>query len=190
MQFHPRQFYHVYNRTNNKEHLFKTSENYLFFLNKMKKISRYEISILAYCLMPTHFHWLLYTHSDYDDSKRRLNIIIGSILSSYTQAINRQFQRTGSLFQARTKSKNLGTNNDNLYPITCFHYIHQNPIRANLVDSLEKWTFSSYRDYMGLRNGKLPDIELGYKIFEIVGTEDLKFKSRMSIDQKFISRFY
>lgn len=190
MEFHTGQFYHVYNRTNNQEHLFKTTENYLYFLEKMKKLRITKCSLLAYCLMPTHFHWLLHTHSDYAAAERILNETIGSVLSSYTQAINRQFKRTGSLFQAGTKSKNLGEDGDHLYPISCFHYIHQNPIRAELVDSLEDWPFSSYRDYAGLRSGKLPEVEKGYEFFEINGPEDFKKKSSMAINEKIVKKLF
>jgi len=66
---------------------------------------------------------------------------IGLLLSSYTKAINRGFERKGSLFQPHTKAKEII---DESYLITLVSYIHQNPIRAKLVSHLENWPYSSY----------------------------------------------
>ena len=79
------------------------------------------------------------------------------------------YERSGSLFQRRTKSKelspNLSTNDD--YPLICFLYIHQNPLRAGLVNSHEEWEFSSYRDYSKLRNGRLCNMELTTQLLNL-----------------------
>ena len=79
---------------------------------------------------------------------------LGVLLSSYSQAINKQNGTTGSLFQQKTKAKVVtgrdaqsGLNGN--YLTTCTHYIHQNPWKAGLVKKLEDWRFSSFNQYIG-----------------------------------------
>jgi len=104
--------------------------------------------------MPNHFHLLAITKPDFE-YKAYLNSL-RIMLSSYTRAINKQEKRTGSLFRQNTKSKNISeSTGEQFYGFYCFLYIHQNPARARLLDKSEDWPFSSYRDYLGLRNGTL-----------------------------------
>ncbi len=102
--------------------------------------------------MPNHFHLMIYV----PEKTRGLNLLtnqnqqflvrkFGTIQSSYCQAINKQENRTGSLFQQKTKAKLLNTD---CYIPTCFHYIHQNPLKAELVKKMEEWTHSSFKDYL------------------------------------------
>jgi len=101
--------------------------------------------------MPTHFHFLIYVRSKETELIKKN---IGILLSSYTKAINKAFSRTGSLFQNHTKTKLI---TDERYLLTLTNYIHQNPLRLGLVKKLVDWEFSSYRDYIGKRNGNLID---------------------------------
>ena len=55
--------YHLHNQGNNKQNIFFTRENYLFFLNKVKKNILSHADILAWCLMPNRFHLMIYVHS-------------------------------------------------------------------------------------------------------------------------------
>jgi hypothetical protein len=69
--------------------------------------------------------------------------------SSYAKAINIHFNRTGSLFQQKAKFKLLEEHSSaESYSETCFHYIHQNPLKAGLVDRLDAWQFSSFSEYL------------------------------------------
>lgn len=78
------------------------------------------------------------------------------LLSSYAQAIQKQEQMTGSLFQQKTKKKQVSSEwMQDDYTLVCFQYILQNPKATGLVEHLEDWEFSSYRDLMGLRQGTL-----------------------------------
>ena len=139
----------MYNRSINDEKIFYNKENYLYFLKKYYKTSEY-VDTLAYCLMPTHFHFLIKVKSDETNKLKR---VIGDLLSGYARAINRQMKRHGSLFQQHTKAKHIKSQK---HLIALVHYIHQNPVRSNLVKKLEDWQYSSFRDYIGFRNGKLP----------------------------------
>jgi REP element-mobilizing transposase RayT len=167
MHFEKDYTYHIYNRSN--EILFKNEENYLFFLQKLRTHVVPFADIFAYCLMPNHFHLLITVKENaveiVKESHRpftqNLSKQIGLMLSSYTQAVNKKCNRKGSLFAHKTKAKKLNnfgdfrTINQNDYSLVCFNYIHQNPVNSYLVSKLSDWEYSSYKDYVGLRNGTL-----------------------------------
>lgn len=143
MNFESNKFYHVYNRGNRRIPIFYRNENYLFFLEKIKRHVLGHAKVLAYCLMPNHFHLLIFTNQDLKD--KTLNHDIGIMLRSFTRAINKQESQVGSLFQQATKAKCLDS--DDSYPLVCFNYIHLNPLRAGLVKNLIDWEYSSYPVY-------------------------------------------
>lgn len=194
MNLEPGYLYHIYNQENNRVKIFYSRGNYLYFLEKIKKHFTPFADILAWCLMPNHFHLLVYiydtkTASDQQTETRKnfnstnsepsasigLNQSIGVMLRSYTRAINLQQNRSGSLFREATKAICLNANtqlakswyqnrqatiinhveSEKQYPNICYNYILFNPVKDGLVKHAEDWEFSSYRDVMGLRNGKL-----------------------------------
>jgi putative transposase len=176
MHFEADNAYHVYNRGNEKQPIFFAEKNYLFFLQKV----RYEwlpyADVLAYCLMPNHFHFIIVPNQDgcqnivLKEKETHLQVLskaIGKTLSSYTQAINIEQHRTGNLFQKKTKAKCL-TDQDSRttvdYLIACIHYIHNNAYAANLIDSPFNWPFCSLKDYAALRSGTLCNMDLLYKL--------------------------
>lgn len=208
MQFEKTHIYHIYNQGNNRQKIFFDRENYLFFLRKVGIYILPYADVLAWCLMPNHFHFMVlvnfeeltfkesvgvtpgsvgvtWSHTDTDNTAhpeklRTFNDSIGIMLRSYTRAINKQRNRSGKLFREATKAEcitctdgitpsfyntNSGTQINILdpekqYPEICFHYIHQNPVVAKLVDKTTDWEFSSAKDYAGLRNGKLVNKEI------------------------------
>ncbi|MGG9961562.1 transposase [Ferruginibacter sp. SUN106] len=173
MQFEVSNLYHIYNRGNNKQPIFFNRDNYLYFLTKVKKHIQPNCDILAWCLMPNHFHFLLHaniaTVKIVKENPIEINALtegIRLLLSSYTQGINKQNNTTGNLFQQKTKSKCI-TDGDKNYGYTTFQYTHQNPFKANLVRRLEDWEFSSFADYAGLRNGRLCNKALAFSLFAI-----------------------
>ncbi|MDZ7808424.1 MAG: transposase [Gracilimonas sp.] len=116
MQFLPAHTYHIYNQGNNRDQVFYDRSDYLLFLNKTRKAFLWHCNVLAWCLMPNHFHFLVQIKQDYEfeysenDHTKKLNPLnrnIGSLLSSYTQILNTRKGRTGSLLRKRTKSKSL-----------------------------------------------------------------------------------
>ncbi|MCH2448847.1 MAG: hypothetical protein MK198_01750 [Gracilimonas sp.] len=202
MEFYSGHTYHVYNQGNNRENIFFDKENYLYFIEKMKHHLTPHADILAWCLMPNHFHWLIKVKESYPslpklENKQKiidpLNRSIGSLQSSYTQAINKKHERSGSLFRTRTKAKSLTENErdaDN-YGVNCFFYIHQNPIRAGLVHRMEDWKFSSFRDYAGLREGRLCNKELAFDLFDLPSDPHEFIKiSEQTIPESVIQKLY
>ena len=168
--------YHVYNRSN--ETLFYSRENYLFFLRKLRDYVTPFAHILSYCIMPNHFHIILTVKEEGTKcfEKRSVDQIqllaraIGTVQSSYTQALNKQEGRRGSLFAHKTKAKILNdATND--YALNCFMYVHQNPKLAELVNKIEDWEFSSFPDYIGKRNGTMINKQLAFDIFKLDSDE-------------------
>ncbi len=76
---------------------------------------------------------------------------------SYTKAMNKRYDRIGSLFQGAFRAKHVDRNE---YLVHLSRYIHLNPVVAGLVERAEDWEFSSYREYIGLRDGTLPNPEI------------------------------
>ena len=113
MNLTPNEFYHVYNRGNNKQRIFFRDENYLFFLNKIRTQLSPVSSVIAYCLMPNHFHLIIMATEQSVIERasfggkpmQEFAYKVGILLSSYSQAINKQNKTTGSLFQQKTKAK-------------------------------------------------------------------------------------
>lgn len=94
------------------------------------------------------------------------------LLSSYTKAFNKQYQRTGSLFTQNTKCNNISEyESGGFYGIICFHYIHQNPFTAGLVKKMEDWKFSSFSDYINIRSGTLINKKRAIELLDIKITE-------------------
>ena len=142
-------YYHLYNRGVNRRPIFFQEENWGFFIKRMRRYCQPDlIDTIAYCLMPTHYHWLVYLKTDALSSK-----IMHPLGISYTKAINRQQNRVGPLFQGPFKAKHV---DKQAYLVHLTRYIHLNPVASGLVQSPADWTYSSYRDYVGLRDGSLP----------------------------------
>ena len=195
MNFEAQSYYHIYNQGNNSQKIFFEPRNYLFFLEKIRKLPKPAFTVIAYCLMPNHFHFLVYT--DFDPSEthkqdQKMSVKIGSLLSSYTKAINKKYDRTGSLFRAGTKSKQLVYEKDpsKSYLSTCFHYIHQNPVRAQIVAKLKDWNYSSYKDYAGYRDGDLPDIKKGMKLMGFKDQSQLIQESQKALDRTSVKEIW
>jgi putative transposase len=143
-------FYHIYNRGNNRENIFFERENYIYFLNLMKLHLVNNVHIIAYCLMPNHYHFLLYLQNE------KISNSMKSLSLAYTKAINKKLNRSGVLFQGRFQSIHI---QETEYLINLVRYIHLNPIKAGIVDQIDQWEFSSYPEYAGLRQGGLPTTE-------------------------------
>ena len=159
--------------------------------------------ILAWCLMPNHFHLMVFVNhveveicpevspavspavspsatlsrarTNRTNQVMSFNKSLGIMLASYTRAINKQQNWTGSLFRCETKAvcvtdvtgmspnwitemgitQFLVDTPEKEYPNVCFNYILKNPVKDGLVKRGEDWEFSSYPDLIGIRNGKL-----------------------------------
>jgi putative transposase len=123
MFFETNGMYHVYNQGNNRQIIFFNRENYFYFLRKIRIHILPFADVLAYCLMPNHFHLMIYVNEtelpiermnsagaspgatlSRTRTNQTLNSSIGVMLASYTRGINIQQKRSGSLFREETKA--------------------------------------------------------------------------------------
>ncbi len=172
MKFDLNKVYHVYNRGNNKQPIFYNDENYSFFLRKVNILLVPNCEILAYCLMPNHFHFLIYsnemTTGTNEKGRNNFSEAVRKLLSQYTRAINNQENRSSSLFQQNTNAReipchdNCATANDDSI-LNCFLYIHNNP--KNIIHDLSEWRYSSFVEYKKNLNF-LCNKELAYQLLD------------------------
>lgn len=196
MTLHPDEIYHVYNRGNNRQPIFFERENYYYFLRKVKQNLSPNCNILAYTLMPNHFHFMVCAndqsnkifrrsvqYQNVKEKKQAIKLTLFSrglqrLLSSYARGINVRFERTGSLFQQNTKWKK--TSSEFLmddYSIWAFIYIHNNPKAAGLVKSPEDYEFTSYRDFLENKSNSLCNIPLAKKMLYLDENEIFNARS-------------
>ncbi|MCX7109988.1 MAG: hypothetical protein NTX45_07645 [Proteobacteria bacterium] len=140
--FVPGEFYHFFNRANSQDdRLFYQDRNYAYFLRKWGEYLDGHFDVWTYCLIPNHFHFLLRVHTKADGTSmehwRRLAI-------AYTQAINRQEGRRGSLFQEHPKHLRVETD---AHLACLIRYIHRNPVHHGLVQEPGMWRYSGYRAF-------------------------------------------
>ncbi len=180
------EYYHIYNRGNNKQKIFFDISDYIRFqellyaVNTTKSITlrlidkderflfdRGEqiVAIGAYCLMPNHFHILITPLIE-----NGIQMFMQKLSTGYSMYFNKRYERTGSLFEGRFKSEH--ADNDE-YLKYLFSYIHLNPIKLiqlnwkekgilntdNAFDYLQKYKYSSYIDRVptGLTRGNRPE---------------------------------
>lgn len=143
-------YYHVYNRGVNRNRIFLNEDNYLHCLKLMKKYcQKYLVTVIAYCLMPNHYHFLLR-----QDGATSISHFTGTLFNAYSQALNQQIGRTGTLFEGRFKDVHVDKES---YLLHLCRYIHGNPVKACLVTSPAEWQYSNYLEWIGERPGKLVD---------------------------------
>lgn len=165
--FAPGEYYHIFNRGNAKMNIFRDADDHTFFLFRLKEYlfpewnlrrapsARYErsvfpeesFSLVAYCLMPNHFHLLIGQNTDISISTLMLRLS-----GSYGKFFNKKYDRVGSIFQDQFKAVHVESNPQLLHLSS---YIHLNPITAGLETSLDTYPYSSYLEYAGLRKGTL-----------------------------------
>ncbi len=166
-------FYHVYNRGLNSENLFKEDRNYAYFLNKYAEYLYPVVDTYAYCLLKNHFHILLRVKSQknlsefyettrvnnskkYNEGLHSADFIVSKqfarLFSSYTQAINKSYNRTGSLVETPFKRIEVGTES---YVTDLIWYIHNNPKKHGFVDDFRGYEHSSYHSHLTNKPTKL-----------------------------------
>ena len=71
----------------------------------------------------------------------------------------------------------------------CFNYIHQNPVMSGLVSKMEDWEFSSFRDFIGLRNGTIIEKNLAFNYVNM-DENDFYFQSQLFLDEHILKKLY
>jgi putative transposase len=162
--------YHIYNHAVDKNNLFRSEENYHYFLKRYLHFLEPIAKTYCYCLMPNHFHIVVHIKKlnelvEYFDTCNKLpsefklygirkqsNIEhieyltskrFGDFFSGYAQAYNKMYDRRGNLFMYQFNRKKI-TDRDYFKNLIC--YIHRNPVHHNFCDDFQAWAFSSYQD--------------------------------------------
>lgn len=172
--FAPGEFYHIYNRGNDKREIFHDNDDYLRFLslinilndNRFKRLriisgdflftgkKQRLVSIGSYCLMPNHFH-ILITEKEEGGVSRFMQ----KAMTAYVMYYNQKYKRTGSLFEGKFKSEHAP---DDRYLKYLFSYIHLNPVKLiqpnwkkvgiknqkEVMSYLKDYKYSSYNTYL------------------------------------------
>ena len=158
-------FYHIYNRGNNSEKIFFSEENYAYFLKLLTKYIFPVADIYAYCLLNNHFHILvrIKEKNEIEINKLKFSTVekpkevsasrqFSHFLNAYSQAVNKKYARTGSLFEKRFERKRIS---DDHYLRQVILYINTNPLKHNLVEKSEDYKWSSYNSHISNAKTKL-----------------------------------
>jgi len=138
---YPGAFYHVINRGNAGDDIFKSKRDKEKFLEYLEKaVERFSIIIHTYCLMDNHYHLLIET------PEPNLSVAVQWINVSYAVYFNRKRQRSGHLFQGRFKAIIIDAD-EYLMPLS--RYIHLNPIRVKIAETPADYPWSSYCAFIG-----------------------------------------
>jgi REP element-mobilizing transposase RayT len=143
-------YYHLYNRGAARQSIFRCEENYLYLLRLLKKVSaECNATVIAYCLLPNHYHWLLR-----QDGEAPVGKVAARVFGSYSQAFNQANRRTGTLFEGSYHC--ILVESDDYLRHLC-RYIHANPVRHGLAISPDLWPYSNYLEWTEKRPGTLVD---------------------------------
>ncbi len=158
-------YYHIYNRGVEKRIIFQDDKDYKVFLSYLQfylteplkgsssksfpsqQLHNHskEIKLLAYCLMPNHFHFFIK-----QNDRQAINFFMRSLATRYGMYFNKRYGRVGSLFQGPYKAAYIDNEMQYLY---LSKYIHRNPLALpeySYPATLAEYPYSSYRNYLGI----------------------------------------
>jgi len=144
------QFYHIYNRGNNRQNIFGKERNYRYFLRLYAKHIEPAAETYTYCLLPNHFHFLVRIR-DLTGLKKPSQSF-SNLFNAYARAFNKAYDRTGSLFQR--PFGRISVTSD-AYFTWLIAYIHRNPQKHGLVADFCAWTYSSYHALLSTKPTRL-----------------------------------
>ncbi|MCK4839127.1 MAG: transposase [Desulfobulbaceae bacterium] len=132
-------WYHVMNRGRRREKIFTTSKDYELFINVLNETAElFNLKVSAYCLMSNHYHLLIHTPDG------NLSRCMRHVNGVYTQRYNRAHKKDGQLFRGRFKAVVVDSDN---YLLEVLRYIHNNPVRARIVENVSDFIWSSHKGY-------------------------------------------
>lgn len=151
--YSPETYYHIYNRGAGEQNIFRDETDYTKFLSLLKRylgsepgkkqngvaLPSYQgrVELLAFCLMPSHFHLLIY-----QIDQEAMKLLMKSIGVAYGMYFNKKYKRLGPLFQQRYRASRIS---DDSYLLHISRYIHLNP------DDYRTWVWCSLPYYVGAR---------------------------------------
>jgi putative transposase len=134
--------YHVLNRGNGRQRVFQKDDDFAAFITLLRQArERHPVKILAYCLIPNHFHLLLNAEEGV-----ALSRFMQWLMTSHVRRYHGHYQTSGHVWQGRFKSFII---QKDAHLLTVARYIEGNPLRAGLVSSAGEWRWSSHRESCG-----------------------------------------
>ncbi|MFD1849541.1 REP-associated tyrosine transposase [Oceanobacillus bengalensis] len=131
--------YHVMLRGANKQEIFHDDEDCIRFLDTIERYKiKSQMQVFAWCLMNNHVHLLL------KEGNEDISITMKRIGVSFVSYYNQKYNTVGHLFQDRFRSENVESRR---YLLTVVRYIHQNPVKAGIVNKVDAWRWSSCPTY-------------------------------------------
>ena len=132
--------YHIYNRGNDRQKLFREDDDFVFFLSRLQIENQpFRAKVYHYCLMSNHFHLLLEVMAG-----EHLPILMHRLQLSYARYFKSKYKFIGHLFQSRFKSPHIEKES---YYLQCGRYIERNPVKAGLVQEAHRYPWSSASFY-------------------------------------------
>ncbi|MDO5615265.1 MAG: hypothetical protein Q4G16_09420 [Cruoricaptor ignavus] len=173
IKLEPGNYYHIYNRGNNRQDIFFENDNYEFFLHRLNQYITPFCDIISWVLLRNHFHLLVYVKEniaveklDYTATeipkKVEVHLQFGHFFNSYAKAINKRYKRTGSLFE-KNFERILVTHPE--YFKNLIHYIHHNPVNHGFAEFVWDYPWSSYESVISHKPTKL-NREFVLKLFQ------------------------
>jgi putative transposase len=155
--------YHLFSRAVGNEVVFKTDENYRYFLSKLKFHTSSVCDLFCYSLLPNHFHLLVQIKNEdevikvFEKIKKQKFVTtqhnisefimerFSNWLNGYTKAFNKMYDRKGSLFMDYLKRVEAASDSD----LTNFiWYIHKNAVHHGLVKNIGDWKYDNYYSHL------------------------------------------
>lgn len=139
--------YHVINRGNGREEVFhKPADCEAFVALLAEAVERVRVRVLAYCVMPNHFHLVAWPREDGDLSRW-----MQWLLTAHVRRYHRHYHGSGHVWQGRFKAFPIQQDE---HLLAVLRYVERNALRAGLVERAEDWAWSSVRWWY--ERGQLP----------------------------------
>ncbi|MEN0003283.1 MAG: transposase [Bacteroidota bacterium] len=154
----PQKYYHIFNRGNNRQLLFKEHDNYRYFLQLAKRHVGSSVDFFAFVLLPDHFHFLIRVKPQEELEKLgitdapKLSRKFANWFSTYAKAFNKRYNQVSSVFEDRFERIEVDSDNYLSYLV---YYIHSNPEKHQLIDNYKDWEHSSYSTFQTTNQSKL-----------------------------------
>lgn len=148
-ELYTNQYYHIMHRSNNKIYLFEDEEDFLKYLDLVKKyFIKARLKCFHYVLMNTHVHFVV----KITDRVKEVPLYIKLINLKYTFYYKRKYGYEGGLWRNRYKAELIDTDR---YMLGCGLYVESNPVKAGIVASPGDYRWSSYSHWVGKTKDEL-----------------------------------
>ena len=132
------EYFHVITQGINKSYIFEESIDIKYYIKKMYELNeKYNIKIIAYCVMNNHTHFLLKT-----EEIKNLSNYMHDLNTAYACYYNKKYKRKGYVFRDRYKAEGIYSES-HLY--NCINYIYNNPVKAGICIKPEEYPYSNYK---------------------------------------------